>query len=341
MEDASKVLNGGGKKAVYLCLLIFLFLFGWFWAIFGFARGSLSPAPLIAPAFNPEIVALMGDQTHKCSIPESAIRISPDVFYLGPAFDPNHRLNSISGYVFVFTREAAEMNISTLKKPNIFHASNCFGFIAEGARWKTGGQYVLDTTNTKGLSAQFIEETVSSSINIWDDLVQFNIVTGRDVVSTVDGVDFISPDGKNEILFADFTNDNIIAQVTVWGNFNGPLSGRFLQEADMAFNNHFKWGDVDDCSDCMDFSSIFRHEFGHWVGLTDQQDSQCSEVTMFFASSIGETKKRSLEPPDITGAKILYGEENNGGGGGGNGPSSASTLSISLHIFFITLILVV
>jgi predicted Zn-dependent protease len=57
----------------------------------------------------------------------------------------------------------------------------------------------------------------------------------------------------------------------------------------------------------MDLQNIATHEFGHAVGLGDIYDTACSSVTMYGYSDYGDTVKRTLETPDITGLRTLYG----------------------------------
>ena len=57
----------------------------------------------------------------------------------------------------------------------------------------------------------------------------------------------------------------------------------------------------------MDLQNIAVHELGHSFGLADIYSSSCAEVTMYGYSTEGETKKRTLEQPDITGIQKLYG----------------------------------
>ncbi|PJA83788.1 MAG: peptidase M10A and M12B matrixin and adamalysin, partial [Candidatus Nealsonbacteria bacterium CG_4_9_14_3_um_filter_37_29] len=57
-----------------------------------------------------------------------------------------------------------------------------------------------------------------------------------------------------------------------------------------------------------DLQNIATHELGHGVGLGDVYETACSEVTMYGYSNYGETQKRTLEAPDITGLQTLYGK---------------------------------
>jgi predicted Zn-dependent protease len=57
----------------------------------------------------------------------------------------------------------------------------------------------------------------------------------------------------------------------------------------------------------MDVQNIATHEIGHTLGLDDLYTTSCSAVTMFGYSGYGDTAKRDLAIPDITGLQKLYG----------------------------------
>ena len=57
----------------------------------------------------------------------------------------------------------------------------------------------------------------------------------------------------------------------------------------------------------VDLQNIATHEIGYGVGLDDVYETACSEVTMYGYSENGETKKRTLDEPDIEGIQKLYG----------------------------------
>jgi hypothetical protein len=55
--------------------------------------------------------------------------------------------------------------------------------------------------------------------------------------------------------------------------------------------------------------NIMTHEFGHWLMLEDIYTSGCTDATMWYAvppEGAGETKKESLETPDINGMNYQY-----------------------------------
>jgi len=80
------------------------------------------------------------------------------------------------------------------------------------------------------------------------------------------------------------------------------------------FDTDYTWGNAGLTSETelgdtsvMDLQNIATHELGHGVGLADIYSSTCSAVTMYGYSDYGETQKRTLETPDITGLQTLYG----------------------------------
>ena len=75
----------------------------------------------------------------------------------------------------------------------------------------------------------------------------------------------------------------------------------------MLFNEHYMWGDAAINPSLMDLQNIATHELGHSIGLGDIYTTTCSAVTMFGYSDNGETSKRTLEQPDITGLQKMYG----------------------------------
>jgi hypothetical protein len=111
------------------------------------------------------------------------------------------------------------------------------------------------------------------------------------------------PDGRNEYSYGDYSQSGVIAVTRVWYT----RYGKQIVEYDVMFDTDFIWGDATVTSTVMDLQNIATHETGHGVGLADVYQSACSEVTMYGYSDYGETKKRTLEQPDITGLQKLYG----------------------------------
>lgn len=180
----------------------------------------------------------------------------------------------------------------------------CFAFLAKGARWKTTEPYVVDPSNTAGLGETTVRSLTSTSLDTWDTEVAFDIF-GAEGAGTVDGIDTVSPDGKNEVLFGDVGSSGAIAVTIVWGFFGGPPFARELVEWDALFDDvDFDWSTSGEAGK-MDFQNIATHEFGHSAGMGHPEDS-CTEETMYRFASAGETKKRAINAGDIAGINKLY-----------------------------------
>jgi len=222
-------------------------------------------------------------------LPSSARKVSENVYYLGKA------ANGAQGYAFIHRRDAEA------KPPwaggGDAKAPKCYGFLANGARWKTTEAYVTD-----------IEDSATeTSLETWDSQVGFDLFGTRDFSAIVDGADMVTPDGKNELYFGAIEDPGVIGVTIVWGYFGGPPQTRRLIEWDMILDDvDFAWGDVTANPTVMDYQNILTHELGHAAGLNDQYSSDCSEVTMYGYGTEGEIKKRDLAPQDITGIKELY-----------------------------------
>ncbi len=171
-----------------------------------------------------------------------------------------------------------------------------------GVKWSTlPVNYDINPSNPQGLSESFVTTTVSSSAETWDS------ATSRELFNDAFDVNYAAlygvQDYQNAIAFGDYANDNVIAVTSVWYI----PRGKRIVEFDMLFNTRFSWGDATIEPTAMDLQNIATHELGHSVGLADLYNSTCSAVTMFGYSSYGETSKRTLEQPDITGLQKMYG----------------------------------
>ena len=209
--------------------------------------------------------------------------------------------------------EAGEKkSCSDCKAPTEESGTTCYGFIGNSVKWLDLPQdLVIDPDNPdRIMSESFITEAMSASASEWDS---HTLSTGLfdsytiDHSATWDGDPGDSPDGRNELLFEDYSNDNVIAVTVTWGYFNGPPWSRRIIEFDILFNTDFNWGDADDDDSLMDLQNIATHEIGHGLGLDDLYEDACAEETMYGIGKEGETKKRTLEAGDIEGLRILYG----------------------------------
>ncbi len=175
---------------------------------------------------------------------------------------------------------------------------NCYKLL--GVKWKSlPVGYVINPSNPEGLDESFVMGAVSTSAETWDSATTselFNDAYTVDYTATYGVQNFV-----NVIDFGDYPDDRVIAVTSVWYT----PRGRQIVEFDIRFNTRFGWGDAN--PEKMDLQNIATHELGHGVGLDDIYSTTCSAVTMYGYSSYGETQKRTLEQPDITGLQKMYG----------------------------------
>ena len=235
------------------------------------------------------------------TIPAHAVQVAENVFSLGIATDVDG--NVVEGYAIIHKKDG------NAKPPwaggGNGGGSTCYGFLANGAKWKIIEPYMVNPANTRGLSSTFVTGNLAADIAKWETAATKNIL-GDEIAGIVDGADRVSPDNKNEVYFADITESGVIGITIVWGYFSGPPSWRELVEWDQVYDDvSFDWSATGE-EGKMDFENIATHELGHSVGMADLYDSVCSQETMYGYASEGETNKRSLEAGDIAGVKKLY-----------------------------------
>ena len=169
-----------------------------------------------------------------------------------------------------------------------------------GGKWKTTPvNYVINPSNPQYLNVTFVMSAISAAAETWD------ASTSSELFNNAYSVDFNAKYGiqdyKNTIQFGDYSDGNAIAVTSVWFNRKG------IVEFDILFNTKYAWGDATINPATMDLQNIAAHELGHGAGLNDIYSNSCTAVTMYGYSSYGETSKRTLEQPDITGLKSMYG----------------------------------
>lgn len=234
---------------------------------------------------------------------------SAPVISLGTGLDPTSG-KLVEGYAIIHYREGA------LKpaKPPRGGGTKCYGFLAQGAKWKTMEAWVVNPANSEGLASDYLLANLSQDVSKWEDAVDGTTGDGNSVEilglgSSTDSLlvaDTSSPDGVNEVYFGDVSTQNAIAVTVVWGIFSGPTWNRQLVEWDQIYDEvDYDWSSSGEPAK-MDFENIATHELGHSVGMADLYELACSEQTMYGYADYGETKKRSLESSDITGVSTLY-----------------------------------
>jgi len=189
-------------------------------------------------------------------------------------------------------------------------------------KYPNGVPYVINPKFVKKfrLDETAVVNEMKLALEAWDLAVDYDDYTPPDIATynvnlfdepTVDyraRVIWFFPDGKNVITWRSLPFF-VVAITIVWYN---PANNEVV-EADMILNYRLPWGiDPDDegseTIDAFDIQNIVTHEAGHWCGLDDIYDPTYEEMTMYGFTTIGETKKISLEPGDIAGVQVVYDE---------------------------------
>ncbi len=170
-----------------------------------------------------------------------------------------------------------------------------------GVKWTAVPVSYAINPNNSGLPEAFVTSAVSISAETWDAATSSELF--NDAYSIDYSAQYGIQDFKNSIAFGDYPDNNVIAVTSVWYI----RVGKRIVEFDQLYNTRFAWGDASLNPSVMDLQNIATHELGHGVGLADIYSTTCSAVTMYGYSTEGETSKRTLEQPDITGLQKMYG----------------------------------
>ncbi|MFH1056307.1 MAG: matrixin family metalloprotease [Candidatus Micrarchaeota archaeon] len=182
--------------------------------------------------------------------------------------------------------------------------SACYGFLANGAKWKHPENYLVNPSYSN-LSDAFVLNSMVSGASEWESQGANIFESGSIDYSAY--YDESSMDNNNTASFGYYSQPGVIAVTNVWGYFYGAPKTREIVEWDMLFNIQYSWGNASENQLLMDLQNIATHELGHSAGMGDLYEVSCQEETMYGYSQEGETKKRDLNAGDITGIKKLYG----------------------------------
>ena len=160
---------------------------------------------------------------------------------------------------------------------------------------------MINPSNPQDLVESFVKNAIFDSAETWDAATNQELM--NDTYTTDYSATYGVQDYKNAISFGNYPQEGVIAVTTVWYN---PAT-KAIVEFDVEFDTDWVWGDATIDTAKMDLQNIATHELGHGVGLNDVYDTVCNQVTMYGYSDYGETIKRTLEQPDITGLQKLYG----------------------------------
>jgi hypothetical protein len=246
------------------------------------------------------------------ALPAGAQKISDNVYYLGRGHDKSSGAD-VEGYAVIY-RKNNFARPTAAQKAKVPKAPVCYSFLAESTKWKAVEPWVMNVSNSRGLDGASLFAAMNYGIGSWEDAADgflgnaasFDILGAGSTTSLPLQADETATDGINEVYFGDIAESDVIGVTIVWGSFNAPKRLRQLVEWDMIFDEvDFGWSLFGE-EGKMDFKNIAIHELGHAVGMGDVYESACSDATMYGYAGFGETKKQTLELPDVKGVSVLY-----------------------------------
>ena len=258
---------------------------------------ALPTAAIASPNENANNNAL---DNSKFEIPKNAVQIAPGIYSLGTAQVDG---KTVEGIMALHHRDGHTGGPGGGEDTT----SSCFSYIGGRAvPWTSVEPWVVNPTNSFGISDNDVKTILSDSIQKWEDESSSDILGDGTIVNTPLAADTASPDGVNEVYFGNIVDENVIAVTIVWGVFNGPPFAKALTEWDQIYDSDgdWNWATNEDLNS-MDFENVATHELGHSVGMGHAGDT-CEEETMFWATSNGDISRRSLHTGDIAGIQQLY-----------------------------------
>ena len=174
---------------------------------------------------------------------------------------------------------------------------SCSEPLLAGLQWDTTFEWIIDPTNSNGISRNLIVNALWHSTNEIERRLIGSVITGQDTDGCADGIDTDSPDGKNEIMFVPIEEAGVLAFMVGW------VSAGKLVNTDIAFNTHFTWGNASTDANVHDVENIGTHEIGHAYGMAH---ITVSLATMQATAAEGETHKRDLLPCEQVGLCDMY-----------------------------------
>src|SRR3989344_8643746 len=138
------------------------------------------------------------EQSKPFRIKSGAVEIADGVFSLGKAYDAQtHEL--VEGYAIVHKKKGkARPSGGSAKAPA------CYGYLANGAKWKNLENWTVNPANEDGLTGSFVAGTLSAGIAKWEDGADgvvgnelgVNILGDGSVTNTTLVADQIATDGQ-------------------------------------------------------------------------------------------------------------------------------------------------
>jgi hypothetical protein len=231
------------------------------------------------------------------TIPDYAVEVAPDVFYLGEEVDPQSG-EIVEGHAFVDRAPGYGPTVDSAAfrakgKPG----GGCYAFIGF-PKWGSAESWGVGSGGTSGISSSTIRTEIESAIGAWESASSTNIF--GDYNSTFSGVARTTADGENNIQFGDAGGGGTVAVTYVWGSRRIAIF-----EWDQIYGDSWDWTVGAPNTSAFEFLAVATHEVGHAAGM-DHPSSGCTAETMYAYVDFGETHQITLNTGDVAGINALY-----------------------------------
>jgi hypothetical protein len=175
-------------------------------------------------------------------------------------------------------------------------------FVFEGLRWPGDYPEIHFRANPFAPEAGGSDGSVADFLAaLTDPAVTWSVVPGAAFTLIYDGplsATTVERNGVNEVVFYAAGQSSVAGRSTVWFNQN-----QTIIEADFWLNADLDWDTTGQPGRSeLDAESVALHEFGHWLGLGHDTDS---DAVMYFSLPTGSLR-RELHPSDIAGISYVY-----------------------------------
>lgn len=155
-------------------------------------------------------------------IPNNAVEIAPGIYSLG-TIESNGEI--LEGVMSLHHRPGHTGG----PEGNTSGETQCYSYIfGKQLQWRELEDWIVNATNTKGLTETEIMDTLNAGIFQWESHSGTNILGSGSLTDATLVADYDSTDDQNEIYFADIRNSdgspnsNILGVTITWAVSNGP-----------------------------------------------------------------------------------------------------------------------
>jgi len=194
---------------------------------------ALAAAPCAAP---PEAALLAGPPL---ALPEDAVRLSPDVYYLGARL---HYGQVVQGYALLQSCTSPdERSEEGHDRVPMTAALSRMGVPSPAETLEDAGRVLLNPGNRRELDHAYLLRAIRGGVSARMEITGVDVAGTGELTALPLLADLEDPDGLNEIYLGSLAEPDALAMVVVWGTFTAPLGHRHVVEWDLVLSEDVAW----------------------------------------------------------------------------------------------------